>query len=242
MLCTALPFYSNSLTSIVHDPSFGIVELDQTLNFENSDKGLFLRGDFSNMPIFTSPSDPPVIHKFTSTCSSSEFRATLVWHDPPSQTSNSKSLLNDLDILVTLSDGVEIYPNGGTQRDSINNVESISFKSEKGKEYTVKIYATDIQVGVQPYSYVVTGCFISPDRPIPSNLLSKEILIKAGIDLIVICVLAGLTFRAYKLGKGRNGKNNTFEGIERIEDKKVQGKGKVRKNMWQDTNKWNDMI
>jgi hypothetical protein len=242
-MCCVVLFYSNSLTSIVHNPSFGIVELDQTLNFENSDKGLFLRGDFSNMPTFTSPSDPPVIHKFTSTCSSSDFRATLVWHDPPSQTSNSKSLLNDLDILVTSSDGVEIYPNGGTQRDSTNNVESISFKSEKDKEYTVKIYATDIQVGIQPYSYVVTGCFISPDRPIPSNQLSKEIIIKAGIGLIGICLLAGLTLGAYKLGKGRrNGINNTFEGIERIEEKKVQGKGKVRKNMWQDTKKWNDLI
>ena len=30
--------------------------------------------------------------------------------------------------------------------------------------------------------------------------------------------------------------------IERIEEKKVQGKGKARKNMWQDTKKWNDLI
>ncbi|GMH52978.1 hypothetical protein TL16_g01349 [Triparma laevis f. inornata] len=118
------------------DQGFGIVELDATLNFDSaSAKGLFLRGDFGNMPEFLTAEDPPVEHEFVSTCEDVDFRATLVWHDPPSQSSNSKSLLNDLDILVTSEDGTSYYPNGGTARDSVNNVESVSFTPEKGKKY-----------------------------------------------------------------------------------------------------------
>ena len=73
--------------------------------------------------------------------------------------------MNDLDIIVTGSDGSTHYPNGGTGRDSLNNVESVVFTPTKDVEYTVKISADTVTSGPQPYAYVISGCFESPDRP-----------------------------------------------------------------------------
>jgi hypothetical protein len=51
------------------------------------------------------------------------FKATLTWTDPYSSATSGSPVLHDLDITVT-SDltGVLTYPNGRSDRDSLNNV------------------------------------------------------------------------------------------------------------------------
>jgi hypothetical protein len=185
-----------------YDQGHGIVELDATLNFADAraGQGLFVRGDFGNMPTFTSTADAPVEHTFKSTgtdCVDStpkEFRATLVWHDPPASGTSSRSLVNDLDILVTGSDGTTYYPNGRTSRDSKNNAESVVFLPTKGVEYTVKINANSLSKE-QPYAYVVSGCFASPDRSASSGgAFPTEIVLGVVGGLAGIAALAAIGF------------------------------------------------
>ncbi|GMI14902.1 hypothetical protein TrLO_g7348 [Triparma laevis f. longispina] len=182
------------------DQGHGIIELDATLNFKDAfkEQGLFVRGDFADMPKFASSSDPAVTQKFTSTGTScmpdgqtKEFRATLVWHDYPSSTSTSKSLVNDLDIKVVGSDGNVYYPNGGSGRDSVNNAESVVFTPTDGVEYTVEISANTVAQGPQPYSYVISGCFASPDRPADDNDGGGGIFGGAGIDSDLLMYIGG---------------------------------------------------
>ena len=203
------------------DQGHGRMELDQTLNFDdtNPGHGLFVRGDFGNMPSFASSSSPDITYTFVSTgtsCTSDstkDFRATLVWHDYPYSQTYGRALVNDLDIKVT-GNGQTYYPNGKNARDSLNNVEQVIVsKPKSGATYTVTIsafamhqlpdpptsgpdnsceYANDnlcdepaycysgtdladcgpptpvsgvvIPALSQPYSLVVSGCFVSPDR------------------------------------------------------------------------------
>jgi hypothetical protein len=207
------------------DQGHGIVELDATLNFHDvfKEQGLFLRGDFNDMPTFASAADPAVEHKFKSTGTScvtpdsngnadtKEFRATLVWHDPPASGGSSKSLVNDLDIVVEGSDGSVNHPNGGSSRDSTNNAESVVFVPTEGVTYTVKISANSIATGPQPYAYVVSGCFRSPDRPSVdgesdgSSIPIDKILMGVG-GLAGLALLVGLSVFAVKAFAGRSRK------------------------------------
>jgi hypothetical protein len=152
-----------------HDQGHGIVELDYTLNFKDAfaGQGLFVRGDFADMPKFTSVSNPDATYQFQSTGTScvshdsvKQFRATLAWHDPPDD-----YLVNDLDLKVTGSDGSTYYPNGKQSRDNVNNAENIAFTPTNGVTYTVSIkpYRINTAYGAQPYAVVVSGCFVNPD-------------------------------------------------------------------------------
>ena len=70
-----------------------------------------------------------------------KLRATLVWMDPPSSIISDKSLLHDLDLIITQVTSPTIpyseptpslpiwYGNGGTSEDSTNNVEHITITS-----------------------------------------------------------------------------------------------------------------
>jgi hypothetical protein len=202
------------------DQGHGIVELDATLNFADTfkEQGLYVRGDFANMPSFSSSSDAPVTEKFTSTGTScvpdgqtKEFRATLVWHDYPSATSTSKSLVNDLDIKVTGSDGNVYFPNGGSGRDDTNNAESVVFTPTEGVEYTVEISANTVTQGPQPYAYVVSGCFSSPDRPedgggggiFGGGGIDTDLLMYIGGGVGALLLLAFLILGTMKLLAGR---------------------------------------
>mmetsp|Transcript_21214 Transcript_21214/g.42339 ORF Transcript_21214/g.42339 Transcript_21214/m.42339 type:complete len:930 (+) Transcript_21214:113-2902(+) len=202
------------------DQGHGIIELDSTLNFadEFKDQGLFLRGDFGNMPTFSSASDDAVKHTFKSTgttCvpdgATKEFRATLAWHDYPASTSSSKSLVNDLDIKVVGSDGNTYWPNGGSSRDSVNNAESVVFVPTAGVEYEVQISANTIAQGPQPYAYVVSGCFESPDRPndtggggiFGGGNFDPQMLMYIGGGLAGLLLLAAMVVGTMKLMAGR---------------------------------------
>eukprot|EP00520_Triparma_pacifica_P005907 CAMPEP_0118661860 /NCGR_PEP_ID=MMETSP0785-20121206/16513_1 /TAXON_ID=91992 /ORGANISM="Bolidomonas pacifica, Strain CCMP 1866" /LENGTH=871 /DNA_ID=CAMNT_0006555345 /DNA_START=294 /DNA_END=2909 /DNA_ORIENTATION=- len=205
------------------DQGHGVVELDATLNFNDvfTGQGLYARGDFNKMSetSFSTSSDPPVETKFKSTgvgCVSGEdkdFRATLSWFDRPATSSSSRSLVNDLDIVVTGSDNSIYYPNGGTGRDNLNNVESVVFTPTQGVEYTVKISVDSMDESdgqPQPYAYVVSGCFESPDRPnevdgggIFGSDLPWDVIGYAAGGIAALALLAGLAIVGMKAFAGR---------------------------------------
>jgi hypothetical protein len=57
-------------------------------------------------------------------------RATITWYDPPNiQGTTTKSLLNDVDLVITSPTGQKYFPNGRTFKDSNNNVEKIVIAS-----------------------------------------------------------------------------------------------------------------
>merc|ERR1712137_723359 len=94
---------------------------------------------------------------------SGDFKATLVWMDPPSSTNARQNLVNDLDLVITSSAG-QLHPNGKAAADTKNNVEMIEKKGvQTGEEYTVKVTATTLRSGAnQPFALVVTGPFNAP--------------------------------------------------------------------------------
>ncbi len=51
----------------------------------------------------------------------------------------SKCLVNDLDLLVIREDGSEVFSNGLSERDSINNVEKIVLNAEEGEKLIVRV-------------------------------------------------------------------------------------------------------
>ncbi|HZP65352.1 MAG TPA: S8 family serine peptidase, partial [Rudaea sp.] len=81
-----------------------------------------------------------------------ELRATLVWYDPPAALSAGKTLVNDLDLVVTAPGGAvyrgNVLQNGvsvtGGSRDSINNVEAVRLVAPAAGSYTFQVNASSV--------------------------------------------------------------------------------------------------
>jgi len=93
-------------------------------------------------------------------CKENDFRATLVWADPPGASGCVKCLVNDLDLTVTNNgDGKVYYPNGRRNKDSINNVERIIADASDGDTMLITIEAANLDRAEQPFALYLTGCF-----------------------------------------------------------------------------------
>lgn len=70
-----------------------------------------------------------------------DLRISLVWTDPPASTSASDILLHDLDLtVIAQSTGTTYYPNGGSEADSLNNVEKVVITDTTEVEtYTIQV-------------------------------------------------------------------------------------------------------
>lgn len=68
---------------------------------------------------------------------------TLVWTDPAASTGSTSALIHDLDLVVIAqSTGTMYYPNGGTEADTVNNVEKITITDTTELEtYTIQVRA-----------------------------------------------------------------------------------------------------
>lgn len=82
---------------------------------------------------------------------------TLVWTDPPAQTSAGSALVNDLDLRLE-GPGGPFFPNGGTSPDTRNTVETIRLENPSPGTYTVVVTAQRVvpTFGSQPYALVAT--------------------------------------------------------------------------------------
>ncbi|MGC5323853.1 S8 family serine peptidase [Brevibacillus sp. SYSU BS000544] len=95
------------------------------------------------------------------TDTSKPFSATIAWTDYPASMIAQRTLVNDLNLVVTSPSG-KVY-NGndfdekpGDEVDNLNNVEQVYAKSEKGK-WTVKVTGKNVVYGPQPYALSSNG-------------------------------------------------------------------------------------
>jgi len=84
------------------------------------------------------------------------FRATMVYSDYPASPAAAISLVNDLDMTVTMAGGGIAYPNGRNGPDDLNNVETVNIPSPRPGIYLVSVSGTNVPQGPQPYALVVT--------------------------------------------------------------------------------------
>lgn len=103
----------------------------------------------------------------TELASNRSVKFTLVWSDHPGDTSASKALVNDLDLVVESPSGERKYPwtlNWSTRdqpasrdrKDSTNNVEQVYIENTESGNYTVSVNGTDIPQPRQDYSLILT--------------------------------------------------------------------------------------
>jgi hypothetical protein len=135
---------------------FGLVQLDRTLVLKGHNdigRALFLHGDMADMP--TVETGDVVEYEFDLAGALEDVKVTLVWHDPESMEASRVALVNDLDLEVYDSEGVQYFPNNRRTRDNINNVEQAVLGRVGGK-ITVKVRGFSVPMGPQPFALVVS--------------------------------------------------------------------------------------
>lgn len=90
-----------------------------------------------------------------------QFKATLVWSDKEAAIATQKTLINDLDLMVTGPNGLVYNGNDFTapfnnQRDNTNNVEQVIIPAPTPGEYAVSVSAFSIPSSPQPYALVLS--------------------------------------------------------------------------------------
>ena len=108
------------------------------------------------------------VYTFQVTASTNPLVVTLVWTDPWAAVAAAKTLVNDLDLVVTAPNGVTKYsPNkvddtAGTA-DSANNVEQVKVSTPATGTWSIQVKGTNVPgngtsgTSSQPYALVVSG-------------------------------------------------------------------------------------
>lgn len=85
------------------------------------------------------------------------FVATLAWTDPPAEPGAAKTLVNDLDLVVTAPDGKQYLGNDDSRqgvKDDRNNVERVVIPHPLPGIYTVEVKAAGLTRGAQDFALV----------------------------------------------------------------------------------------
>ncbi len=129
-----------------------------------------------------------------------EFRATLVWYDLAGPTGSAVTLVNNLDLSVTVGGNTYLANNftannsiTGGSADAINTVEQVRFSAPVAGTYTIKVDATNIPGNGTPnsdkqgFALVVSGNLASggvvPPNPTDPSGLTATANGLTGIDL-----------------------------------------------------------
>ncbi|MDD5676647.1 MAG: S8 family serine peptidase [Kiritimatiellae bacterium] len=114
---------------------------------------------------------------------------TLCWSDYPASLPAASQLVNDLDLTVTMPDGVVHYPNGLAGADRLNNVEGVDLPSVTLGTIRIRVSGYNVPNGPQRYALVihaagavtstvaVAGDFDSDGRADPSAYQNGELRI-----------------------------------------------------------------
>lgn len=87
--------------------------------------------------------------------SAKALRVTLAWSDYPALPEARLQLVNDLDLIITDTEGNTIYPNGRNSRDPLNNVERVAMDvSGKPGVYTIEVSGRNVPFSPQPFALV----------------------------------------------------------------------------------------
>lgn len=120
---------------------------------------------------------------YTATISAAEFRATLVWPDPPAAPFSALHRVNDFDLEAVAPDGTIYRGNVGLDQgplstsggaaDAINTVEHLRIAAPLPGVWTVRVTATTLNVDGRPETQALDGVFslvvsgAAPIAPIP---------------------------------------------------------------------------
>lgn len=93
-----------------------------------------------------------------------DFRVTLAWFDLPGQSGCLQCLVQDLDLKVKFAATEEpvFFPNGGSEKDTVNNVERVIVSSDDimdGDVLEVSVSAANLASAMEKFSLAATGCF-----------------------------------------------------------------------------------
>eukprot|EP00960_Hanusia_phi_P007827 223922-Hanusia_phi.AAC.4 len=145
--------WQESTQSPSPEQGYGLVDLSSVLWF-GTDSNFVLK-TFDRVQL----SQGQVMQYCFSVSGGSQFRATLVWTDPPGSMYASKALISDLDLVLIDADGSSHYGNNRTalHADRVNNVEQITVADAPAGTYSVYVSAYDLPQGSQNFSLVVTG-------------------------------------------------------------------------------------
>ena len=145
---------------------WGLVRLNNTLHFAGSARKLFVRDVRNTDGLDTGQSQA---HNVTVESTTEPLKITLVWTDPPAQLyATGKTLINNLDLIVTSPDGTtylgndfhqgfsqSVQPNSAP--DDCNNVEMVVIQNPAPGEWTITVEAEAVNIERQGYALVVTG-------------------------------------------------------------------------------------
>ena len=107
--------------------------------------------------------------------SGSFFRVSLVWTDPPGAVTSSRSLVNDLDLVVHTPDKTTLLGNALMQteethgtyavRDDTNNAEQVRVSNPVSGIYTVHVLARDVVISPQKFALVASASSMTTIMP-----------------------------------------------------------------------------
>ncbi|MEL6865457.1 MAG: S8 family peptidase, partial [Bacteroidota bacterium] len=112
-------------------------------------------------------------HSITVPAGKKQLKIMLYWHDAEAEAFAAKTLINDLDLVITAPNGQIYRPwvlNHDTlhvadlatrQIDTLNNIEQVTIDDPQAGNYTVSIFGKEVPVG--PQSYVMTYEWVSPE-------------------------------------------------------------------------------
>jgi hypothetical protein len=147
-----------------HQQGFGFPVLDDALSFPGETRRLRVY----DVPLDRGLSQGEAFTVNLEVRAGTEFKAVLVWTDPPGHpvgvADTSTQLVNDLDLRV-VSPSRTVVGNErltGGQPDRINNVEGVTIEAPSAGKITVTVSAPRVAVGPrQSYALVLTGDFDS---------------------------------------------------------------------------------
>jgi subtilisin family serine protease len=138
------------------------------------------------------------VYTYTVLDNNDPLRVTLVWTDYPASTYAAKTLVNDLDLIVTLPDGSTVRGNGTVDRK--NNVEGVDIYSPPLGTYTITVQAYNVPQGPQPFALVVSGNIGLP--PPTATIQTPDNNLKVFGLVNVMGTAAGIGFQQYWLEYG----------------------------------------
>ena len=94
-------------------------------------------------------------------CDLNELSITLAWIDVVGVPGCTDCLVNDLDLTVkSIQTGMITHSNGGSMKDSKNNVERVRVAAMVGDIYEITVTAANLATQNQTYAIAMTGCFV----------------------------------------------------------------------------------
>ena len=150
---------------------WGLVKLDNTLFFDGSPRKLFVADVRNGDGLLSEESHS---YQITVDSDSQSLKITLAWTDLPARLyATGKTLVNNLDLVVTSPDGYSTYLGNvyfdrgfslpvppDTPGDDINNVEMVIIEYPAPGDWTITVRGVNVSLERQGYAVVASGSLV----------------------------------------------------------------------------------